>query len=65
MTSEGREAHGGPSCGPGVAGSASSGRDAVAGTRLLQQSFPSWVPAGPLLTLLFGPSPILVSGLKA
>lgn len=56
---------GGPSCGPGVAGSALSRRDAVTGIRLLQQSFPSWVPTGPLLTLLFGPAPILVSGLKA
>lgn len=53
VTSEGWEAPGCPSCGPGLAGSASAGRGAVAGTRLLQQSFRSWVPAQPLLTLLF------------
>lgn len=53
MTSEGREAPGCPSCGPGLAGSASAGEGAVAGTQLLQQSFRSWVPGQPLLTLLF------------
>lgn len=53
VTSEGRGAHGRPSCGPGVAGSASAGRDAMAGIRLLQQSFRSGVPARLLLILLF------------
>lgn len=53
LTSEGREAPGRPRCGPGLAGPASAGRGAVAGTRLLQQSFRSRVPAQPLLTLLF------------